>query len=577
MDKRIGKIAFFFAFWGCVSHASVSLIVKDRYGKHLQEAALGIPFTVEIHVVDGPNTNPQVEFPSEFLVVNKSSSTSYRSINGKTSSSRTYSYTIRCDREGSFTVGPARVPVGINNTLLSNTVDVRVSHDNVQQELQRPFFFDLSVRPEKMYIGQQAHCTIRFYYAIDSVRLEGIEEPAFPDCYTTKLQGPFSGVEKKDGIDYKYLEWRTIVSPKKTGQLTVPAVTGHVAVAPTGAGQHSFADMLSLVDAMFGGAGRVERHYSNSLSLEVMPLPKHDDPVHGVGTFSSYTAKVNTKQGSVGEGVVYTLELVGVGNTQSMIHPILELPESMKYYDSHAKEVMLSDVIKKKDFEYILQAVEPGEYVIPQQTFTFFDPQLKRYKTLSSNSVTVIITGSVQKKESDQKDLLQEEEKPLSEDESHLAPVYKASWRAGMPCKYLSWVWYFLLLAGSVMIVIAHFMIKRVQRYRARNHAHYIARNAFKNAYQRLSLVEIGHNAAPLYGIVKRLFAERLGVSESTVSQEYIETVLRGRGMNDEEIHEWNTFFNYLAELHFTTVASVTRTLQGQMTTWLKRFEKVLV
>lgn len=578
MDRKIGSFAVVIALCASTLQASVSVIVKDRYGKHLQEAALGIPFTAEVNVIDGPDTNPQVEFPAEFHVLNRSVSSSYRSINGKTSSSRTYFYTLRCDTPGSFSVGPVRVPVGINNTLVSNTVSLRVTQEAKQQELQRPFFLDVMVRPEKLYVGQQALCTIRFYYATDGVRLEGLEDAVFPDCYTSKLEGPFSGVEKREGVDYKYLEWRTFLCPKKVGQLVIPAIAGHVAVSQNNAQQqHSLSEMLSLVDAMFGGSGRVERHYSNVLTLDIMPLPKHEGSVNGVGTFSSYTAKVNAKQGSVGEGIVYTLELVGSGNMQAMVHPVLELPENLKYYDSHAKENLLSDVIKKKDFEYILQAVEPGDYTIPQQTFTFFDPQVKRYRTLRSNSITFTITGSAPRQESSESHDVMQQEQPTPEDETPLAPVYKASWRAGMPRSYIPWFWYFLVLAVCLKIVAAHSLLRVFKRYRERHHTHYVAKNAFKKANQRLSLVEVGHNAAPLYTIIKRLFAERLGVPESMVSQDYIESTLRARGMSDEELDDWNLFFNHLTELHFTTVAPVTLSLQRQMDMWLKRFEKVLV
>ncbi len=577
MDKRIGKfLALFLAVCSTSINASLSLVAKDMYGQLRRKIALGTPFVIEVQVTDGPDEEPELGLPQEIHVIDRSISTSYRSVNGKTSGSRTYTYRARVDKEGSFIVGPARMRS--DTTLQSNTLTLQIEKNSDEQPLKRPFFVELSVKPEKIYVGQEAIFYIRFYYATDNVALEQLEDPSFNDCYATKVKGPITGVQTKDSVDYKYLEWQATICPKKVGQLVIPALAANIAIKSNG--NRSSNDMFNLMN-MFFGAGRTERHYSNALSCDVWPLPDHNQDVNGVGSFSSYTAKVNLKEASVGEGVVYTLELVGTGNTQAMIHPVLELPDQIKYYDSHAKEKLLSDVIKKKDFEYILQALAPGTYTIPVQKFTFFDPHARRYKTLTTAPVALVIHGQSlpQKNEEHEhcpEEVAEEEIEDELDDQERLSPLYKASWRAGMPRSIIPWMWYLVMLLLLVGIAALGKLYILYRSYRAKHQRYYTSKHAFVVARKELDRVLLKQDYTIMYTIFKKLYAHKLHVAPSLISQEYIDQVLQERHMSDDERAQWNRFFDEITQIHFGLAESADIKIKKEAQVWLNRLEKVL-
>ncbi len=580
MDKRIGNV-YLIALTLCAissAHlpASMSLVAKDMYGKHIQQAEVGMPFTVEVQVVDGPAYEPTLDIPQEVHVLDKSVSSSYRSINGKTSGSRTYTYRMRIDKEGSFIIGPAQIVTGQPSTMSSGLLKMQVTKDAVATApLKKPFFLESLVHPSTMYVGQQVTFMVRFYYASDAVTLEQLEDPVFNDCYATKMKGPFSGAEKRDGIDYKYLEWRSIICPKKAGSLVIPALAGNIAVSGQNSRYSSTTDMFSLIESMFGG-GRIERHYAQAVTIEVSPLPDHNGPVHGVGSFTSYTAKVNSKTGSVGEGIVLTLELIGTGNTQAMVHPELIVPEHINYYDSHAKEKFLSDIIKKKDFEYILQFLEPGDYTIPKQNFTFFDPHTKKYKTLTTAPVQLSITGVAQKLVETKEQDVQPAQQVEQSDDDQLAPIYKASWRAGMPRRFMPWMWYNSLLLGLIGMTLCVWVYRRWAAYRDKYATYYRHKYAFKTARKAIAALRVGDDAAVLYGLIKQLFADRLQVPEALVSSGLIEETLQKRGMSDEQQRNWQEFFDQITRAHFSSTTMVTFSLKQEAQAWLDRLQKVL-
>ena len=68
--------------------------------------------------------------------------------------------------------------------------------------------------------------------------------------------------------------------------------------------------------------------------MDVKKLPEFSSQTDAVGSFRSFSAKMDRKKASEGEGAVFTLSLEGQGNFEMIPPPKLALPSTLKYYES---------------------------------------------------------------------------------------------------------------------------------------------------------------------------------------------------------------------------------------------------
>ena len=131
--------------------------------------------------------------------------------------------------------------------------------------------------------------------------------------------------------------------------------------------------------------------------MDVAPLPesKKYKNVTAVGEFDKATFSLKKNNGEVGEGIVATCTVVGVGNFAMMKAPPLKLPAGLKYYEANSTVQTLESGKQEKTFEYIVQAELPGDFKVSPQQFVYFDVQGKKYKALSTNAASLKIEGEV--------------------------------------------------------------------------------------------------------------------------------------------------------------------------------------
>ena len=558
------------------SESSVSLRVLDQNGHSLKEAGIGIPFLIEVEVASSTREEqqqPQLTIPPDLHVVHRGTSSSVRSINGETVVKNFYSYQAVTDQEGAFTIGPATIHLGKKHGQKSNTVTVKVGAEQKRtaENKRIDVSVELRVATTEPYVGQAVPFFIRFYAASEGVHLEQLQEPTFKGFKHTALQGPATGNATVDGVAYQYLEWKSLLFPTQEGRLVIPSLLAYVTIPvqnPRGR-----MDMFSLVNHMFS-SGKTEQVYSNALTLQVKALPPHETPVTAVGKFSSFHAKLSSPDAQTGEGVSLTLELVGEGNFQMIGHPKITLPEGLKYYDSHAKDHVLTDILSKKDFEYVVQAVKPGVYEIPSQTFEYFDTKAQSYKTLQSRAVKLTVTGAVRKstavdeeKENDTSSI----EKP---DE---LPILEKTLKGGglLARERISWTLFLsmaLLLFFPLFWKFGYFLWFS---YQLRNASKIGYKRAFTVARGRIEVAQKIKNESEAYHILMDLFATRLHMPRAELSEQDIETALKEAGLSDDKILEWRRFFSKVMAVTFSALPAE-GDLYEQMGQWIMILEQVL-
>jgi len=139
--------------------------------------------------------------------------------------------------------------------------------------------------------------------------------------------------------------------------------------------------------------------HSSRTSFEVIPLPKGAplDFIAGVGEFEC-TSKINSTKIEAGNVLIYTLELSGKGNLQSIETPKLTLPKGLELYgDPERKDdykISLEGFKGKINFIYRLKCTKSGSLEIPKTTISYFNPLEKKYITCSSDSHEITVSGT---------------------------------------------------------------------------------------------------------------------------------------------------------------------------------------
>lgn len=596
MVKKIGKISLFFICMVSSFHLfgqpSVTVIVFDKKGMPVDTVGLGAPFFIDVVTTTEDHTSlPKLVTDPSIETTFQGSSSRVYSINGTRSATKSYRYSACAYKEGTFDVGPATIMIASQeqtSEVQKLTVAAGVAIQDVAKDSKA--YVKITVDKEKVFPGEAVIFTLRVYMTDDSVHIEGIQEPIFKDCTATPLEGPIMGHEEIDGVMYNYLEWKNSFYARNPGTLVIPAVVTQVSIESKRTGDMDNAiDFFGMMSGLLGT--RVERSQlvSNALKIEVASFPEFEGKDNGTkpiafGNFSSLVAKTNVDCVAKSDAVVYTLELVGQGNFDMIPHPKLDLPHGLYYYESKSTVHSLGAGIFKKDFEYIIQGMHPDKYKIPSQQLIFLDAKKHTYKTLHTKSVLLEITDSKVVKDVAAYTLDVEtiKEGTRSNDMSaagiDLGGLEENNWQ-DIPMHALSYTTFFWLIMLCLFGYFVCFIYYFSRYYFKKTAPSRIRKAAFKSAYQQVALLQKENNFAGLYGEWITLFAVRLRVDQSLITQDYIESVLRSLKFSQALVHEWNSFFTRVMAAYYSVDRQdhanqrLESNLFDQTRIWLRRLE----
>ncbi len=580
MDKKIGKLSIFsilavFSLFAKDSQ-SLSLRITDAQGHSLQNAGVGVPFIVSIEQMSDRSqepSNPRLTLPPDLVSRFNGTSTSTRILNGHTVSKIGYQYQVVASKEGTYSIGPATVHTQDGQNINSNVVTLSVSADqkSIGATQSKQAHLELSVSNAEPFVGESITFYLRFYFVDEGIHLDQVQEPVFKECRATKLTGPVSGTGKFYGSVCNYLEWKATLYPEHDGRLIIPAVAAQCTL-PMQVAHSRMGDMFSLINGMFGG-GKSEHIHSNAVVLNVQPLPENAEGVTAIGRFTSFNAKVEQEKAETGEGIIFTLELVGEGNVMMIGHPHLDLPEGLKYYESNAKENLLTDQITKKDFQYVIQAVTAGDYSIPAQTFTFFDTKTKSYKTLTSRPVKITVIGE-SKKSTVVSEVVDKQTVDVAstKDGGELETTFSTtkSYRKRINWPLFGWIIALIVLPACLVIGF-----KQFRNYQEKRMPKTVYKKAFSTARSRIKEIKKAKKSSELYTIFMDLFAARLKIPRAELSETRIEQALKNAGFSDAQILEWRQFFSKTMAVTFSALPHE-GDLYEEAHQWLTAIEVIL-
>lgn len=365
-------------------------------------------------------------------------SSSMSIINGQVtqSVSNTFTIVVVADQEGTANVGAASCTVD-GKTVSSRPFSIKVDKEapqsannqqggwgqprgnqRQQQQQQQPaqepaktidgntLFARASINKSNLYQGEEAIIVYKIYTQVPLTQFQIDKLPRNKGFWSEDLSENMTQVkqytENYNGRQYQVAEIRRgALYPQESGKLNIaPLKTDVVAIVQTRAQRQRTGTILDFfIDDPFFNIPQqqavVKSLTSNSINVNVKPLPEAPDGfAGGVGNFS-VSAKSDLKELHANEAFTYTVTISGRGNLSLLEAPQIDFPKGLETY-----EPRVIDNINKGDnglsgsrtFEWIITPQTQGEYDMPAFDYIYFDPATGSYVTKQCNKVHIKVT-----------------------------------------------------------------------------------------------------------------------------------------------------------------------------------------
>jgi hypothetical protein len=357
-------------------------------------------------------------------------------INGVSSSSVEFSYTLIPQRPGRFTLSSVEIQSG-SNILRTESLEIEVSGEpsqaprpqaptqSIRQAPVAPpvpqdesssvspgtddnIFVQAWVDRTTLYQNQQMLLTYSLYTRYDT-RYEGFEkEPETSGFWIEEFpmdrDVPRETV-RMNGKRYIKAEVKKLaLFPTAPGNYTIQPGSLKVSIREEPQGSNAFDEFFS--DSFFTGGAFFARRQNRLLSpppiqLVVKPLPEEGKPASFQGAVGSFRLSATIDKDKVKQNEPVTLKMVieGEGNIETLTRPKVPALTGFKTYDAdtNSKLFQAENVIGgTKSFEVVFIPKEAGSSFIPPIDFSYFDPRQEKYVTVRTPNFPVQVEKSDQ-------------------------------------------------------------------------------------------------------------------------------------------------------------------------------------
>ncbi|MCH5242119.1 MAG: protein BatD [Muribaculaceae bacterium] len=537
---------------------SVTIAVSPARGK--REISVGDLFYINI-VVKDINANP--EKPTDVGGANlvyfdrTGQSSSFSSINGKTTQSTSYTWTatLRAQTEGQYSFGPVTVG-GIKSNIVKyaigapmpsqqpnpgNTTTPQRNIDPDKPEYigkgDGNLFMRAEVSQSSAYVNQAILYTVKLYSTYDAIKFIGATaSPKFDgfvveeskDISTSLEYETYNGKTYATAIIARY-----IIFPQHEGTLSVKGNTYTVSVDQREYYRDPFYGHLSVSKPLQLNVT------PNELTVKVksLPTPVPSDFSGGVGNFhltSSLPAQkfVTNQVGSI----VYTIE--GTGNIKYITLPDLQnlYPSELEVYTPTTESnitIGRTNVSGSIKYDYSFMPLEWGNYRLPDIKLVYFNPSTEKYETSVARGYEIAVergTGS-EKSQTQATNTFDSQLLPVNTNLSFIHRPYVYG--------FFYWLFYIIPIGG---IIIAYVSYKSylashsdILAVRSRK-ANRMARKRLKRAYAYMTAKDRNSFYDEIISSLWGYLGDKLRIPISELSRENISGKLAMQDISDKDI-----------------------------------------
>lgn len=336
----------------------------------------------------------------DFRVISRGTSSSMQIVNGAVSREKRFTYLLVPLKEGQLTIPPLKAEFE-GKPCWTEQISITVADGSAGKtpDSVPPLSVDAVISKANPYEGEQIVYTFTLRSRAQYANAR-FQKPEFSG-FTVKEIGQKDPYRKTiGGREFTLTELRYLLIPLKAGSITIePALLEcDVATGKRGGRTSSF-------DSLFPGAffnpGNFQHRVfrTDPLSVEVKPLPADAMRPDFSGLVGTFTMKASLERDDVkvGESTTLTIILEGRGNIMDAAEPSLEVPDTFKSYTDIPQDNLIigeKGVEGSRTFRFALVATREGEYRIEPVRVSYFDPEKKACRVLSSEPFSLSVQES---------------------------------------------------------------------------------------------------------------------------------------------------------------------------------------
>jgi tetratricopeptide (TPR) repeat protein len=362
--------------------------------------AAGEPFVLSIEVSGAQDASaPALGGLDGFDAQYMGPSTQVSIVNGQMSASVTHRYRLVAKQQGTFTLGPFGIDYG-GKHYETNRIRMQVlpagqgagagGGAGAAVPSGRDLRLALTAGKQRVYVGERIPLSVKLY--VGNVRIDDLQYPKLQaDGFVAdKLSEPVRQNEVVDGRRYQTLRFDTTLTAIHTGTPTLSAsMAMNLLVSRRGGRGNSPFDQF-FNDSFFNNAFAERRSIevrADPAKVEVVPLPQEGRPAGFAGAVGQFDFSLEAKprQLAAGDPVTVRMHISGDGNLSSVQAPALGLDNRFRSYDP----TLVKDKSgpKNRTFEQVVIPKQAGHLALGPVSFSFFDPQAERYRTISRGPI----------------------------------------------------------------------------------------------------------------------------------------------------------------------------------------------
>ena len=502
---------------------------------------------------NGDNFTPP-QFEGFRVVGGPNQSTSNSWINGKRSFSRSFTYFLNPTRKGKLSIGQATVKIdGAIYKTSPVSVEVTEAVKTPNQAGNADYIADQNVHlvaevsNRNPYLNEAFTVVYKLYYTseIGISNVNEVESPGYADFWSHLI--PIKKLEMKQGTykgaTYNYVTWRkAVLYPQKTGELILEPLTLNVTVQVPSNRRDIWGNLVNRQVPKVIIAGK--------RTIKVKPLPQEGKPVGFTGAVGNFDLNFSLNKDvlKASESFQGTIKVSGRGNLKLFNLPKINVPAALEVYEPEHTENIKTNLLGMQGSIQDTYTIVPefqGNYPIPGVSFSYFDPNKKRYVTLNSEEQMVNVNeGPVAGTSSTGQSASNLLRPKLNEDqfnfialETQLTPIKSTDSFFGGRMFYLM-----LLLPFSLLLLIAIWLKTQIGRTNdpmtlRQKAANRLAKKYLSSAKKALGEKEVFYNA--LERALHNYLKAKLHIVTAEFSKARISSLLQDKEVNSAVIKDF--------------------------------------
>jgi hypothetical protein len=282
--------------------------------------------------------------------------------------------------------------------------------DDIKNKIEKNLFLRVETSKNTCYVGEPLMVVYKAYSRLNA-NSQVMKRPSLTGFSVMEMVDAYDGkpdIEKLNGrLYYTNLVRKVQLFPLQEGKYTLdPAEVEsviHFIKTDEPAGKKGSSFYNRNATPMFPTAInhrtilRTEPH-----TITVKPLPTANQPADFSGAVGQFSVIVKVPATPIHRGDLVKIQVTisGSGNLSLLTPPTIKWPKGVDTAEPAVRENINKykfPLSGSKTFEYSFAAPDTGDYVIPAIHLPFYDPAEKKYRTASSDSITLHVMPGVKK------------------------------------------------------------------------------------------------------------------------------------------------------------------------------------